>query len=236
MTSQNTIKKIISNINSKKPKIICIDGITCSGKTYFSNLLYKKIKQKHKYVNIISKDFFLYSREKRIKIIQKSLNKTKNNQNDLHYNLKKINLLLLAFKNKKKIIFKNLYNRKNGKNNLTKAFNFKNTNLIVFEGLYSLENIIYSKKELYSILIYEKIYVSLIRKIQRIRDKKISVQDLISEFTNIHLASFLKYLRRYEFDLCLKIYNKEFILDKSGKKKQIMLINSFQKKHLFKSH
>ena len=38
------------------------------------------------------------------------------NQDELHYDIEKINLLLLAIKNKQKVKFKNLYNRKNGKN------------------------------------------------------------------------------------------------------------------------
>ena len=113
-------------------------------------------------------------------------------------------------------------------------FDFRKTNVIIFEGLYSLENIKYFENEIYSILIYENIYNCLIRKIKRIRDKKISIQNVITEFTNLHLNSFLNYLKKFHFDLNLKISNNKFVFNKLSKRKQILLIKSFQNKHSYK--
>ena len=235
MIEKKILEIIIQKIKQNNIKIICIDGITCSGKTHFSKLLDKQIKKKNKNTQIVSKDLFLYSRVQRIKLIPKFSLHPKNNQGYLHYNQSKINLLLFSIKNKKKIIFKNLYNRKNGKNNLKMTFDFRKTNMIILEGLYSLENIKNFKNEIYSILIYENIYNCLIRKIIRIRDKKISIQNVITEFTNLHLNSFLYYLKKFHFDLNLKIHNNKFVFNKLSKRKQILLIKSFQTKHLLKN-
>ena len=53
-------KKLINNKNY----FITIDGITCSGKTLFAQILKKKLKNSL----LISKDIFLLPRTKRIKI------------------------------------------------------------------------------------------------------------------------------------------------------------------------
>jgi len=230
MIEKKTLKIIKKKVKQSNKKIICIDGLTCSGKTYFSKLLHKQMKN----TKIVSKDLFLYSRSQRIKLIPKLSIYSKQNQNHLHYNQSKLNLLLSSIKNKKKVILKNLYNRKNGKNDIKIIFDFRKTNVIIFEGLYSLENIKYFENEIYSILIYENIYYCLIRKIKRIRDKKISIQNVITEFTNLHLNSFLNYLKKFHFDLNLKISNNKFVFNKLSKRKQILLIKSFQNKHSYK--
>ena len=230
MIEKKILKIIIKKIKESNKKIICIDGITCSGKTHFSKLIHKQIRN----AKIVSKDLFLYSRNQRIKLIPKLSAYSKLNQNHLHYNQSKINLLLSSIKKKKKIIIKNLYNRKNGKNDIKITFDFRITYVIIFEGLYSLENLKSFKNEIYSILIYENIYNCLIRKIKRIRDKKISMQSVITEFTNLHLNSFLNYLKKFHFDLNLKISNNKFVFNKLSKRKQIFLIKSFLSKHSFK--
>ena len=139
MIEKKTLKIIKKKVKQSNKKIICIDGLTCSGKTYFSKLLHKQMKN----TKIVSKDLFLYSRSQRIKLIPKLSIYSKQNQNHLHYNQSKLNLLLSSIKNKKKVILKNLYNRKNGKNDIKIIFDFRKTNVIIFEGLYSLENIKY---------------------------------------------------------------------------------------------
>ncbi len=231
MIEKNLIRSVKNKIKNENIKIICIDGISCSGKTYFSMKLKEYLKNKNKNIQIVSKDLFLYSRKKRIKLISKFLFQTMNNQDELHYDIEKINLLLLAIKNKQKVKFKNLYNRKNGKNDLKMVFNFKKKKLIILEGLYFLKNIESLRFKTYSIFIFRNIYSCLVEKIFRIRDKKISIKDVIAEFTNLHLMSFLYYLKKYDFNLCLEFSNNKFINNKFGKKKQLLSINSFQKKH-----
>ena len=49
-------------------------------------------------------------------------------------------------------------------------------------------------KPVLKILIIETVYNSLSRKIERIRDKKISIQEVVKEYIKIHLFSFKKYL------------------------------------------
>ena len=87
-------KLILKNINfyckKKEIKIICIDGITCSGKSYFSNLLLIYLNKNHKNVQLISKDLFLLSRNKRIKLLPKIKKKINFNQDNLHYDQKKL--------------------------------------------------------------------------------------------------------------------------------------------------
>ena len=109
-------------------------------------------------------------------------------------------------------------------------FDFKKADIIIFEGLYIIKNL--KIKNIIKILITENVYISLIRKIKRIRDKKISIQNLISEFTNLHLSSFQKYLKQYVFNIHLEVKENIFVLSTSNKKKQIAEINKFLKKHL----
>ena len=116
------------------------------------------------------------------------------------------------------------------KNTKTVKFDFKKADIIIFEGLYIIKNL--KIKNIIKILITENVYISLIRKIKRIRDKKISIQNLISEFTNLHLSSFQKYLKQYVFNIHLEVKENIFVLSTSNKKKQIAEINKFLKKHL----
>jgi uridine kinase len=230
-------KLILKNIDfyckKKEIKIICIDGITCSGKSYFSNLLLIYLNKNHKNVQLISKDLFLLSRNKRIKLLPKIKKKINFNQDNLHYDQKKIKEIFVAINNKKKIEMKGLYDRSSGKNQKKKTFNFKKSNIIIFEGLYSLHKFESILRKSYKILINESVYSSLIRKIKRIRDKKISIQDVISEFTNLHLPSYLKYIQQFEFDTCLVGIDNTFNKSSFNKNMQITLIKKFQKKHLF---
>ncbi len=141
-------KKIFENLKKKNINFITIDGITCSGKSLFANLLKDNLKKKFKYVSILSKDLFLFPRSKRIKITKKIKN-SKFNQNNLHYDLKKLKILLnfLAGKSKSKtLILKNLYDRKSGKNNLKLKINYIRNRLIIFEGIYVNQDIKLIKK------------------------------------------------------------------------------------------
>ena len=228
-------KRLFNNIKKREINFITVDGITCSGKSLFANLLKKNLKDKFSNISILSKDLFLYPREKRIKITRK-LRKIKKNQNELHYDLKKLKLLLefLNGNNKEKtIILKNLYNRKTGKNNLKIKFHFLKKRLIIFEGIYVSKDIKYIVKPILKILIIEKIYESLARKIERIRDKKISVQLVVTEFIRIHLESFKNYLRKNNFDISFEDINRNFVIKKQGKIKQFQYIKKFLLKHRY---
>lgn len=228
-------KKIFNNIKKKEINFITVDGITCSGKSLFANLLKKNLKNKFSDILILSKDLFLYPREKRIKITR-NLRKIKKNQNELHYDLKKLKLLLefLNGNNKAKtIVLKNLYNRKTGKNNLRIKFRFLKKRLIIFEGIYVSEDIRYIIKPILKILIIEKVYESLARKIERIRDKKISVQLVVTEFIKIHLESFKKYLNKNNFDISFEDIDRNFVAKKQGKAKQLGYIKKFLLKHRY---
>jgi len=229
----NKLRKLDQKNSSLR--IITIDGITCSGKSVYAKLLKKTINKKYKNTFILSKDLFLISREKRIKVTKNLLKNFNFNQNKLHYDKKKLDLFLKIAKEKKlnkKIKLKNLYNRQNGKNDKNMTFSFNNKTIIIFEGLYALEDL-KNIKPIHKILITDTIYNSLARKIQRIRDKKISIQNVVTEFTKLHLTSFKKYLNQYAFDESYSGTKIKFTLDKAGKKKQIKLIDSFCKKHLF---
>ena len=220
-------KNFFKKIKKKEINFIIVDGITCSGKSLFANLLKKNLKNKFSDILIISKDLFLYPREKRIRITR-NLRKVNKNQNQIHYDLKKLKLLLKFLKGEKKeklIVFKNLYNRKSGKNNLKIKFPFKKKRLIIFEGIYVNEDV--------KILIIEKVYESLARKIERIRDKKISVQLVVTEFIKIHLESFKKYLSKNNFDISFEDLNRNFIVKKQGKVKQLAYIKKFLTKHRY---
>ena len=71
-------KKLFKNFEKRKINLITIDGITCSGKSLFANLLKKNLKKDFAEIFVLSKDLFLYPRDKRIKIT-KNLKKTKKN-------------------------------------------------------------------------------------------------------------------------------------------------------------
>ena len=228
-------KRLFNNIKKREINFITVDGITCSGKSLFANLLKKNLKDKFSNISILSKDLFLYPREKRIKITRK-LSKVNKNQNELHYDLKKLKLLLefLNGNNKEKtIILKNLYNRKTGKNNLKIKFHFLKKRLIIFEGIYVSKDIKSIVKPILKILIIEKVYESLARKIERIRDKKISVQLVVTEFIRIHLESFKNYLRKNNFDISFEDINRNFVIKKQGKIKQFQYIKKFLLKHRY---
>lgn len=228
-------KKIFYNIKKKEINFITVDGITCSGKSLFASLLKKNLKNKFSEILILSKDLFLYPREKRIKITR-NLRTIKKNQNHLHYDLKKLKLLIdfLNGNNKNKIIIlKNLYNRKTGKNNLKMKFKFLKKRLIIFEGIYVYEDVNNMIKPILNILIIEKVYESLARKIERIRDKKISIQLVVTEFIKIHLESFKKYLGKKSFDIAFEDVGKNFVPKKQGKAKQLEYIKKFLSKHRY---
>ena len=228
-------KKIFHNFQKKNINLITIDGITCSGKSLFANLLKKNLVSSFPNIIILSKDLFLYPRSKRIKITEK-IKKTKSNQNELHYDLKKLKILLyfLFGKNEKReLILRKLYNRKTGENDLTIKLNFLKRRLVIFEGIYVNEDIKFIKKPILKILLIEKVYESLSRKIQRIRDKKISIQSVVGEFVRIHLQSFKSYLNKNNFDISFVDENKKFIEVKNGKNKQLKNIIDFLKKHMY---
>lgn len=227
-------KKIFRDFKKKNINLITIDGITCSGKSLFASLLKKNLQKDYSNIYILSKDLFLFSRSKRISIT-KRINKFKINQNILHYDsfkLKKLLNFLLGKSNNKILILKNLYNRKTGKNNLNLKFKYSKNRLIIFEGLYVNNDIKFIKDPIYKILIIEKVYMSLSRKIQRIRDKKISIQLVVTEFINIHLKSFRKYIFKNNFDTNFENVNNKFVEVNHGKKRQLNDISHFLKKHM----
>jgi uridine kinase len=213
---------------NKNINFITIDGIACSGKTLLSTILKKKIKN----TLVISKDLFLLPRNKRIKIT-KLLKKNNYNQNNIHYDLSKLKSLILFLLNgkKKKLVLKKLYNRKSGKNNLTKSFYYKEKRNIIYEGIYTNNDIIKITKPTLKILLIANVYTSIFRKIERIRDRKISIQNLVNEFLKIHLTSFAKYLKQNYFNLVYTDFNKNFTIFKNGKSKQINDIRKFLHKH-----
>jgi len=228
-------KKSFRNFKKKKINFITVDGITCSGKSLFADLLKKNLKQHFRDILILSKDLFLYPRSKRI-LITKKTKKSNFNQNNLHYDTKKLKFLLnflVGKSNKKVLIIKNLYNRKSGKNDLKLKINFASNRLIIFEGIYVNKDIDIIKKPVLKILLIENVYESLSRKIQRIRDKKISIQLVVTEFVNIHLQSFKKYLTKNKFDISFIDVNRNFKKIKNGKLIQLKGISSFLKKHLY---
>ena len=230
-----TKKNILEKFNKKDVNFITIDGITCSGKSLFADLLKKKLNSRFKNILILSKDLFLLTREKRI-YLTKKIRKKFFNQNKIHYDLNKLNTLIRFLKkgNKDKtLIMKNLYNRKTGQNNLSVRFKFLPKRLIIFEGIYVNEDVKKLVRPIMKILIIEKIYESLARKIERIRDKKISIQHVVTEFTKIHLQSFKKHLAKNDFDITFKDLKRDFIIIQNGKKKQLDYIRLFLSKHLY---
>ena len=227
-------KNLFKNFKKRKINLITIDGITCSGKSLFANLLKEDLKKNFTDIFILSKDLFLYPREKRITITKK-LKALNTNQNKIHYDLKKLKELLnFLFGNSKKkfLVLKNLYNRKNGKNDLNVKLNFLEKRLVIFEGIYVNEDIKFIKKPTLKILLIEKVYESLSRKIQRIRDKKISIQAVVTEFVRIHLQSFKKYISKNKFDITFIDNKRSFEEIKNGKNAQLKDIKKFLSKHL----
>ena len=81
------------------------------------------------------------------------------------------------------------------------------------------------------ILLIEKVYESLSRKIQRIRDKKISIQAVVTEFVRIHLQSFKRYISRNKFDITFIDKKRNFEKVKNGKNTQLKDIKKFLSKH-----
>ena len=184
---------------------------------------------------ILSKDLFLYPRDKRI-LITKKIKSNHKNQNILHYDIKKLKKVLnflVGKYQKKNLVIKNLYNRKNGENNLKIIFNYKNNRLISFEGIFVNEDLKSIIKPDLRILMVEKVYNTLQRKIERIRDKKISIQLVITEFLRIHLSSFNLYLKKNNYHLAYNYKSNKFKSIKNGKKIQLKFISSFIKKHNF---
>lgn len=212
------VSKIMENINLKIYKkvkesenngLILIDGLTCSGKTSFANDIKKFLNSKKISSTIISKDLFLKSRNYRIKLLKKKKIK-KFNQNVQHYERLKFNKLLAAIINQKKqeIKFNNLYNRKSGLNNFKFQFKIKTRHVYIIEGLYILNDLPQTCPAIYKIFLVVDLYKSLSKKFQRIRDKKISLENVIFEFKNIHLKSYLKYLKtNTQFNIIYDCFN-----------------------------
>ena len=201
---------------------------------FFQSFLKKKIGKIFKNVLVLPKDLFLFSREHRIEVIKKINKNTKPKENYLQYDLNKLNKLidvLIGKSKNKSITLSNLYDRKTGKNHKKVNFKFKKNTLIIFEGLYVLDDLKGKIKPNFKILITENIYESLARKIERIRDKKISIQLVVTEYTELHLRSFKNYLDRNTFNYSYADFKRNFILIKNGKQKQIDLINKFKVKH-----
>jgi len=140
---------------------------------------------------------------------------------------------LIGKTNKKVLILKNLYNRKTGKNNLNLRLKYSKHRLVIFEGLYVNNDVKFIKKPILKILLIEKVYESLSRKIQRIRDKKISIQLVVTEFVKIHLQSFKRYIIKNSFDVSFEDKDRKFIKVNNGKKYQLNDISLFLKKHLY---
>ena len=229
-------KKLFKNFEKKDINFITVDGITCSGKSLFASLLKKNLKKKFPNIFILSKDLFLYPREKRINITKKLKKFNNKNQNELHYNLKNLRKLLnfLYGKNKTSSLYlKGLYNRKTGKNDLKMRIKFLDKRLVIFEGIYVNEDIKFIKKPILKILLIEKVYTSLSRKIQRIRDKKISIQSVVTEFVRIHLESFKRYIIKHKFDITFIDRDKIFKKVNNGKKIQEYDIKKFLIKHKY---
>ena len=101
MFSKKLNKVILKLVNKKKPQIILVDGISCSGKTFFSSILNSLLTNNKKRVDILSKDDFLKSRQHRISYLKSLKKKISYSQNSKHYDLKKIKDFVLSFKKEK---------------------------------------------------------------------------------------------------------------------------------------
>jgi uridine kinase len=228
---ENLIKKKLKKYK-KKNVLIFVEGIAGVGKTSFANYLKKKIRIKKK-IYLVSKDIFLKSREQRINITNKMKNKKYRNQNQIHYNQDKIKKFIDIICDNIKINnkFKYLYDRKSGKNKLEINFRFSNNSIIIIEGLYISEDFKSKNIDPIKILLETDVYKSISEKIRRIRDKKISIYNVIKEYINIHLISFVEYLQKKKFDLFIVYRNKKFYISKKSKKKQIIEIYKFISQH-----
>ena len=92
LDTNKILRRLYKNIEIN---LSTIDGITCYGKSIFSKLLKKKLNEKFDNMLILPKDLFLFSRKRRIKIIKKISNKISHKQNHLHYDLKKLNKVII---------------------------------------------------------------------------------------------------------------------------------------------
>ena len=90
--------------------------------------------------------------------------------------------------------------------------------------MYANNDISFIKEPIFKILIVEKTYTSLSRKIQRIRDKKISIQLVVSEFIKIHLQSFKKYIAENSFDISFQNINNKFVEVNNDKRDSLMTL------------
>ena len=81
------------------------------------------------------------------------------------------------------------------------------------------------------IFVFNDINFSLAKKIQRIRDNKINLEDVIYEFKEIHLKSYVRYLKNLnEFDFYLDLKNNN--LKKSFKiKTELRKLKKFLEIH-----
>jgi len=224
-------KKFLLN---KNKKFLIIEGVTCSGKTSFAKSLNLFFKKKGVKSIIISKDLFLKSRKHRINLI-KNKKKVFIDQNSGHYDTrtfkKLLNILLNENKKRKRINLNNLYNRKSGLNNLKIEINVNSNTFYIIEGLYVLKDIPKRYMPNIKIFLIHDLYYSLSKKLQRIRDNQISLEDVIYEYKNIHLRSFLKYLTKYKkFDFKFN-FIKNFDTKFNSINNQIDLIKNFLKKH-----
>ena len=105
-TNEKLIAKKILNFRKKadQTNIIAVDGITCSGKSLYAEILKKKLRFFSNDIFILSKDLFLISRKKRIQVTNKLNKKFSTEQNNLHYDKKKLESLLNVIKNNKTIV------------------------------------------------------------------------------------------------------------------------------------
>ena len=232
MFSKKLNKVILKLVNKKKPQIILIDGISCSGKTFFSSILNSLLKNNKNRVEILSKDVFLKSRQHRISYLKSLKKKISYSQNSKHYDLKKIKDLVLSFKREKNNIkINDLYSRKTGLNNKSIIHNFDYSGILIYEGIYCINDFKEINKKKIRILIKRDLYDCLSTKIKRIRDKKISINDVVLEFITIHLNSFHKYIIKYNYDLIIDYNNQEYELEQNSKISYINKITKFLTKH-----
>ncbi len=232
MLSKKLNKVLLKLVNKKKPQIILVDGISCSGKTFFSGILNSLLKKNKKRVDLLSKDYFLKSRKHRISYLKSLKKKISYSQNSKHYNLKKINNFVDSFnKEKDKIKINNLYSRKTGLNNKSITHNFDYKGILIYEGIYCVNDFKEINKKKIRILIKRDLYDCLSTKIKRIRDKKISIYDVVLEFITIHLNSFHKYINKYNYDLIIDYNNHVFELEQNSKISYINKITQFLTKH-----
>ena len=230
--SKKLQNKLLNAVNKKHTDLILIDGISCSGKTFFSDALNSFLKNKGKKTHLVSKDLFLKSRKQRISYLKKIKKKICYLQNSKHYYQNKIKYFINCFNEEdKKIIIKNLYSRKTGLNNDTQKFHLNYKNILIYEGIYCLDDFEKINRKKLKILILRNIYSCLSSKIKRIRDKKISIYDVVLEFTNIHLNSFYRYIKKNNYDLVIDYKNNSFELMQNSQKNYIQKITNFLTMH-----